>query len=95
MDELNVITNQLYGQPTDVLDKKPQVLYRVREEQKETENGSTSLANTLTGDTAYPNLGTVTNSELSQLKTILQYPSGSITSGSILNTQNEKYYPRT
>jgi len=94
-DELNVITNQLYGQPTDVLDKKPQVLYRVREEQKETENGSTSLANTLTGDTAYPNLGTVTNSELSQLKTILQYPSGSITSGSILNTQNEEYYPRT
>ena len=46
-------------------------------------------------NTAYPNLGTVTNSELSQLKTILQYPSGSITSGSILNTQNEKYYPRT
>jgi len=96
-DELNVITNQPYGQPTNVLDKQPQVLYRVREEQKETEvvGPTTVLTDTLPGNTAYPNLGTVVTASLDQLKTILMYPSGSITSGSILNTQNEEYYPRT
>jgi hypothetical protein len=94
-DELNVITNQPYGQPTNVLDKQPQVLYRIREEQKETEVRVASIANILPGNTAYPNLGTVTDTSVSQLKTILMYPSGSITSGSILNTQNEEYYSRT
>lgn len=92
-DEMNVITNQPYGQPTNVLDKQPQVLYRFQEEQKETATGTSMPNDQLDGNTAYPNLGTLTDSSLAQAKTVGD-SLRDITSGSLLNTQNGEYYAR-
>ena len=95
-DEMKIITNQPYGQPTNVLDKQPTLLYRFREELKEAQNAS-STTGQIGGDTAFPNLGTKgqTTSSLAQAKTVNQQVStlnvGSITSGSVMNTQAYEY----
>ena len=92
-DEMNLITNQPYGQPTNVLDKQPQFLYRFQEEQKETATGTSMPNNQLNGNTAYPNLGTIVTASLAQAKTVGD-SLRDITSGSVLNTQNGEYYAR-
>lgn len=93
-DELNLMTNQPYGQPTNVLDKQPQILHRFREEQKETMVASPSITDQLAGNTAYPNLGSI-SATVGQAKSVRDTTgNGTITSGSTLNTQNEEYYTR-
>jgi hypothetical protein len=94
-DELNTITSQPWGSPTDVLSKRPQLLYRLHEDQKEQTTGAT-LTDQLNGKFAFPNLGNedYSDTSLPQVKTIRD-SSGSITSGSVLNAGVPIYQTRT
>jgi len=91
-DELNRISGQRYGDPTNVLDKQPQILYRFGGD-KELTTG-TSLTYQLEGVTSFPNLGSYTEEVLSQCKTIKQTPDMVIASSSVYDMEVEEYRAR-
>lgn len=94
-DELNTITSQPWGQPTNILDKPAQLLYRLHEDQKEQTTGAT-LTDQLNGKFGFPNLGNedYSDTSLPQMKTIRD-SLGSVTSGSVLNAGVPIYQSRT
>ncbi len=93
-DEMNVITNQTYGNPLNILDKQPQIHYRFTEEEKVTNNGTnTGLTDFLGGVSAFPNKGTFTDSSVSQAKTIRD-SRFYVTSGSAYDIQERDYRTR-
>ena len=93
-DELNLITAQPYGSPSNVLsNKQPQIHYVIREDNKEQTSGNT-ITGQLNGVFAYPNEGTETSSDLAQLKTVSDYANFVVTSGSVYDGGNNDYRAR-
>ena len=93
-DELNLITAQPYGSPSNVLsNKQPQIHYVIREDNKEQTSGNT-LSGQLNGVFAYPNEGTEPNTDLAQLKTVSDYANFVVTSGSVYDGGNNEYRER-
>jgi len=91
-DELNRISGQRYGDPTNVLDKQPQILYRFGGD-KELTTG-TAVTHQLEGITAFPNLGSYTEEVLSQCKTVKETADMVIASASVYDMEIEEYRPR-
>lgn len=93
-DELNVITAQPFGSPSNILsNKQPQIHYVVREENKEQTAGNT-ITGQLNGVFAYPNEGTEQISDYSQLKTVSSYTDFVVTSGSAYDGGNNQWRER-
>ena len=92
-DELNVITGQVYGDTLNVLDIQPQFYYHLREENKEQTSGNT-IPHQLNGVFAFPNEGTLTDSELAQIKTVNGASGLVITSGSVFDGGSQQYQER-
>lgn len=92
MDEMKLVTNQPYGQPTNILDTQPTMLYRMREELKEASSGG-SVPNSI--NKAFPQLGTQGGSDISQIQSVISDTAlSSLDSGSVMNTQAYEYQPR-
>lgn len=95
-DELNTIAGQRYGDPTNVLDKQPQIRYRYTEENKTDATQGPSVPHQLNGNTAYINLGTYLDSQadVTRIKTIKETANMSITSGSVYDMESRDYKTR-
>ena len=92
MDEMKLVTNQPYGQPTNVLNTQPALLYRMREELKESSTAG-FVPNSI--NKAFPQLGTQGGSDISQIQSVISDTATlSLDSGSVMNTQAYEYQPR-
>lgn len=94
-DELNIITGQRYGDPTNVLDKQPQLMYRFQEELKQQSSGP-SAPWQLNGVFDFPNIGNgfVGEGDVTQIHTIKKTPNMVISSGSVYDMETEEYRTR-
>jgi hypothetical protein len=94
-DELNIITGQRYGDPTNVLDKQPQLMYRLHEELKKQSSGPTAPYQ-LNGVFDFPNIGNGFGGaiDVSQIHTIKKIPEMVISSGSVYDTEIKEYRAR-
>ncbi len=94
-DELNIITGQRYGDPTNVLDKQPQLMYRFHEDEKQA-SGGPSAPHQLNGNFDFPNIGNgfVGESDVNQIHTIKETAAMVISSGSVYDMETEEYRTR-
>lgn len=94
-DELNIITGQRYGDPTNVLPKQPQLMYRFHEDQKQQAAGPTA-PHQLNGVTDFPNIGNgfVGASDVNQIHTIKETANMVISSGSVYDMESRDYKTR-
>tara|TARA_A100001201_G_scaffold136854_1_gene126232 strand:- start:187 stop:1188 length:1002 start_codon:yes stop_codon:yes gene_type:complete len=94
-DELNTITGQRYGDPTNVLDKQPQLMYRFQEDLKQ-QSGGPSAPHQLNGKFDFPNIGNgfVGEADVEQIHTIKETADMAITSGSVYDMETINYKPR-
>jgi hypothetical protein len=94
-DELNIMTGQRYGDPTNVLDKQPQLMYRFHEDEKQ-QSGGPSAPHQLNGNFDFPNIGNgfVGESDVNQAHTIKETAAMVISSGSVYDRETEEYRTR-
>jgi len=95
-DELNTITGQRYGDPTNVLDKQPQLMYRFHEDEKQQSAGAPTAPHQLNGKFDFPNIGNgfVGAADVNQTHTIKETAAMVISSGSVYDMETEEYRTR-
>ena len=95
-DELNIITGQRYGDPTNVLDKQPQLMYRFHEDEKQQSGASPSAPHQLNGKFDFPNISNapLSGADIDQTHTIKETADMVISSGSVYDMETEEYRTR-